>query len=164
MSKVDMRCTYIGIDVTEEVIALNALKYDSPTRTFHVLDATRDRMPFADTVLCREVFFHLSFSDIWALVHNIQTSGASALIATNDMSTGFNSDIVSADFRLLNLFRSPFRFPSPILSIPDVEVSPKRTLDVWRVSDLPNCPKSVARRVNSFGNAVVAREDDLGSF
>jgi SAM-dependent methyltransferase len=143
MSNVELGCAYIGIDIAPEVIALNKLNYDSPTRTFYGLDATRDRLPLADTVLCREVLFHLSFADIWAFIHNIRSSGALMLIATNDVVTGFNSDIVSGDFRILNLAKSPFRFPRPFLSIPDDEVSLKRTLEVWRVSDLPKCPKSL---------------------
>ena len=90
-----------------------------------------------DTVLCREVLFHLSFNDIRLLIQNLRANGVSILIATNDVATGFNSDIVSGDFRLLNLTKPPFRFPSPELSIPDDGVSPGRVLGAWHIKNLP---------------------------
>ncbi len=83
------------------------------------------------------MLFHLSFRDIWSFIHNLRANGILTLIATNDSGTSFNADILSGDFRLLNLTKSPFRFPPPQISISDDEVSAGRVLAVWQVSALP---------------------------
>jgi len=137
MRTLPLDCRYMGIDVAEDVIASNLRQYSSEDRIFTVLDATREPLPAADTVLCREVLFHLSFDDICHFVRNLRASSAVNLIATTDVATAFNADIISGDFRLLNLRKSPFRFRPPALSIRDDALSPGRVLGVWRVSELP---------------------------
>jgi hypothetical protein len=84
--------------------------------------------------------FHLSFRDIWRIVECVRNSGALYLIATNDSALKLNGDIISGDFRSLNLRRPPFCFPTPELSIPDSGVDPDRVLAVWSVSALPCFP------------------------
>jgi len=128
---------YIGIDIVPSVVAANKALYASERRAFSQLDATQDPLPEADTILCREVMFHLSFHDIWRLLENIRRSRCTYLIATNDDGLRYNADILSGDFRMLNLFKSPLLFPNPVRSIPDDGVLPDRTLSVWRVADLP---------------------------
>ena len=137
LQAVPLDCDYVGIDVVGRVIELDTRDFGSPRRVFHALDATRDALPPADTALCREVLFHLSFDDIRALIRNVARSGVTTLIATNDANTAINSDILSGDFRMLNLRRPPFRFPRPGVCIPDDGVSPGRVLAVWRIADLP---------------------------
>jgi hypothetical protein len=137
MRDVKLDCGYIGIDVARMVIALNVRTYGSASRTFLTLDATQDSLPAADTALCREVLFHLSFADIWALLRNVRASGVRRIIATTDSATDFNADILSGDFRLLNLTKPPFRFPSPATFISEDESVPGRALAVWSMSELP---------------------------
>ena len=137
MRDLSIDCQYIGVDVAQKIVDLNVRKYASPRRSFYAIDATKDRLPSADTVLCREVLFHLSFDDIRALIRNLSASGFSTLIATDDRASFFNADILSGDFRLLNLTRPPFCFPRSDLCIPDDEVSPGRILPVWNISSLP---------------------------
>jgi SAM-dependent methyltransferase len=122
MKEVAFPYRYIGVDVVHDVIETNDTLYRSEQRSIQVMDATPDPIPQADTILCREVLFHLSFRDIWCLVENIRRSGSSFLIATNDPDIKYNADILSGDFRLLNLTKPPFRFPRPELCIPDDEV------------------------------------------
>jgi SAM-dependent methyltransferase len=137
MKEVAFPNRYIGVDIVHDVIAANDRLYRSEQRSFQEMDATRDPLPQADTILCREVLFHLSFRDIWRLVENIRRSGSSFLIATTDHDIKYNADILSGDFRILNLTKPPFRFARPELSIPDDEVSQGRVLAVWSVSELP---------------------------
>jgi SAM-dependent methyltransferase len=139
MKEVPFLLKYVGIDIAPGVIEANNALYHSEQRSFQVLDATLDPLPQADTILCREVLFHLSFQDIKRLVKNIRKCGSSFLIATNDNDLKYNADILSGDFRMLNLCRSPFFFPSPAQSIPDDGVLPHRTLSAWKVADLPDC-------------------------
>ena len=149
MKEVRIPCAYIGVDIVREVIEANIAAYGSPERTFRTLDATCDPLPPADTVLCREVLFHLSFRDVWRLVENVRTSGASFLIATSDSGLKLNADILSGDYRYLNLQRPPFSFPPPIVSIQDSCVEPNRVLAVWKVSTLPPKPRSITPRLSS---------------
>ena len=140
MKEVSFPFTYLGIDIVPEVIAANNAHYRSDRRSFQVLDATSDLLPSAGTILCREVLFHLSFSDIGLLLKNVRQSGASFFIATNDNSLKYNADIRSGDFRLLNLHRAPFNLPVSHQSIPDAGVAEFRTLSAWRLADLPDHP------------------------
>jgi SAM-dependent methyltransferase len=137
MSKIELPCKYVGIDVVPGVIEQNLTAFGSGNRTFYTLDATSSSLPYADTVLCRELLFHLSFDHIRSFLENIRKSEIKTLIATTDDVTSFNSDIVSGDFRLLNLMKAPFRFAEPECSIPDDEVTSGRTLGVWNMNQLP---------------------------
>jgi hypothetical protein len=103
---------------------------------FVCLDAVEDTLPESDAVLCREVFFHLSFGDINRALANVCRTRARFLIATCDMETAVNADIITGDFRLLNLRKHPFAFPPPIEQIIDNEVSSQRILGVWTIEDV----------------------------
>ncbi|MBV8141799.1 MAG: class I SAM-dependent methyltransferase [Verrucomicrobia bacterium] len=144
MRHVEGEWEYIGIDVVEALIRRNQIRYGEAKRTFVVLDATSARLPKGDTVLCREVLFHLSFHNIFAVLDNIVHSRAKHLVATSDSSVWFNSDIKNGDFRPLNLSRPPFRFPTPISEIADDRVLNGRKLGLWRVDQIPRswvtCP------------------------
>jgi 2-polyprenyl-3-methyl-5-hydroxy-6-metoxy-1,4-benzoquinol methylase len=137
MKEVELPSRYIGADIVGKVIEENSNLYASAGRTFQVLDATRDPLPEADTILCREVLIHLSFTDIWRLIENVRTSGALFFVATNDSGIRLNADIRSGDFRLVNLRQAPFRFPEPLRSLSDDHVAPGRTVAAWAVSSLP---------------------------
>jgi hypothetical protein len=58
-----------------------------------------------------------------------------ALVSSNDLR--LNADIVSGDFRFLNLQRAPFRFPAPRFSMWDNAVAADRVLAGWEVANLP---------------------------
>jgi hypothetical protein len=137
MNDITLPCPYIGVDIVPAVIKLNVEHYSCAGRSFHVVDATNSPLPAANTVLCREMLFHLSFQDIWKTIANIKRGGAMFLLATNDEGVRFNSDILTGDFRLLNLLRAPFSFPRPVLAIPDNAVNPDRVISVWDTSALP---------------------------
>jgi SAM-dependent methyltransferase len=142
LKEIMLPMTYIGVDIVRDVIRANVAQFGSEKRTFLVLDATSDPMPSADTALCREVLFHLSFEDIWRVVENIRNCGAKYLIATTNNDIRLNADIISGDFRLLNLQKSPFRLPKAIFSLRDDAVAQDRVLSVWEVSAIPHGPKS----------------------
>jgi SAM-dependent methyltransferase len=137
MKEIQLPCEYIGIDIVRDLIEVNAIRYGGERRRFRALDATREPLPRADAVLCREVLFHLSFEDIWSLVENVRRSGTSFFIATTDSDLRLNADIVSGDFRFLNLRRAPFWFPVPSFSIWDNAVAADRVLAGWEVANLP---------------------------
>jgi SAM-dependent methyltransferase len=137
MKEITFQHKYIGVDIVPEVIETNNVMFRSKQRSFQALDATQDPLPQVDSILCRDVLFHLSFRDIWRLIENIRASGSLFLLATTDRGTNYNADIFSGDFRMLNLRKAPFFFPTPMQSILDDAVSPGRTLSAWKVTDLP---------------------------
>jgi hypothetical protein len=137
MNEVDLPCDYIGVDIVPELISHNTERYACPGRSFLLMDATTCILPPADTVLCREMLFHLSFEDIGRVMANVERSGARFLVSTNDEGLRVNADILSGDFRLLNLKKAPFFFPEPLVAVADNRVSPNRTLSVWDASNLP---------------------------
>ncbi|MEV0806071.1 class I SAM-dependent methyltransferase [Micromonospora sp. NPDC050200] len=137
MCQVDLGAVeYVGLDIVPSVIQANLDRYGAPQRSFRCLDAVTESLPRADAVLCREVLFHLSFADAERLLANVRSSGARHLIATTDTTTGFNSDIRTGDYRLLNLRRRPFAFPEPLHWIADDVVQSGRGVGVWRVEDI----------------------------
>jgi hypothetical protein len=145
MSEVELPCDYIGVDIVPELISRNTELYARHGRSFRVMDATTCVLPPADTILCREMLFHLSFEDISRVVANVKRTGTRFLVATNDEGLRLNADILSGDFRLLNLKKAPFFFPEPHATLPDNRVSPDRTLSIWEISSLPVHDKLVVR-------------------
>jgi len=137
MKEVELPGKYIGVDIVSDVIEADEAAYGSDRRIFQRLDATRDPLPSADTILCREILFHLSFRDIWRVIENVHRSGASFFIVTNDTKLTVNADILSGDFRMLNLHKAPFLFPVPSTTIPDDCVASGRILGVWKVATIP---------------------------
>lgn len=129
---------YTGLDIVPSLIDGLSREFQSETRRFLHLDATRDALPEGDVAVCREVLFHLSFEDVWRVVQNVKRSGYSYLLATSDSNIWFNANISSGDHRPLNLQRAPFRFPSPFATICDDKVSDGRYLCAWPVSGLPD--------------------------
>jgi hypothetical protein len=136
MSTIDIPAYYIGIDVVQSVIERNIALHANAHREFRCVDAINEEIPDADTILCREILFHLSFKDIHHLLRNFAKKPRTWLIATTDIMTFFNADIRSGDFRILNLRRSPFKFPEPDFVIDDSGLICGRQLGIWRFDRL----------------------------
>jgi hypothetical protein len=144
MSTIDLGVDYIGVDVVPSVVQRNAEAHGSARRRFLCRDALSDDLPDADTVLCREVLFHLGFDEIAALLRNVASKPRRWLIATTDASTWFNADIRCGDYRVLNLQLPPFRFPAPDYTIDDSAQIPGRQLAVWAFDRLPAKPSNTS--------------------
>ena len=136
MSKLELPCNYLGLDIVENVVERNRAAYSKPGVDFRRLDAVAEPIPDCNAVLCREVIFHLSFVDGLELIKNIKRH-SEWLIITTDTTIWFNSDIPSGDFRMLNLECRPFRFPRPERELRDDGFVSGRRLSVWRTASLP---------------------------
>lgn len=126
---------YIGADVVPELIARNRRLYGREGRSFLALDITKDRLPRADAVLCRDCLIHLSFESIAAAVANFKRSGARYLLCTTHASVTENVPCRDGGWRNVNLHLPPFKFPPPLKMIVEDEELGKR-LGVWRLKDL----------------------------
>ena len=149
MQKIGLSCSYTGVDIVPSVIAHNQKEFSTPQRSFICLDAITEDIPAADAVFCREVLFHLSFADSMSLIRNVYKSGSRFFLATTERATGYNSDIDSGDWRILNLQISPYSFGPPIMEIADDSVSVGRIIGVWRREDFPVWAKTRPERAAS---------------
>lgn len=105
---------YIGADIVPELIRLNQQQYAGPARRFEVIDMTRDALPAADLLLCRDCWVHLSFADIHRALANLKQSSIRYLLTTTFVAGQKNEDITTGDWRVLNLELPPFNFPPPL--------------------------------------------------
>ena len=104
---------YTGVDVVPDIIEANQRKYGCPTRQFRIADICQDALPCADLILCRDCLVHFSFADIARAIANLRCSGSRYLLTTTFTRLQANVDIVTGEWRPLNLLLPPFRFPLP---------------------------------------------------
>ena len=128
---------YFGADIVPAVIAANE-KFERPGVSFVVADLTRDKLPAAEAVLCRDCLQHVSYRDISAILANFRRTGACWLLLTNFPEVQNNrNQFTGVRWRRLNLQLPPFNFPDPIETLSDGgDVNP-RQLSLWRLRDLP---------------------------
>lgn len=129
---------YIGADIVAELIAANQEKYGNATRRFVQRDLVTDALPTVDMILCRDCLVHLCFRDIRAMLQNFQRSESMYLLTTTFPQQPKNWDIVTGEWRGLNLQRSPFHWPEPLYLLN--EQCPERAdkcLGLWKIADLP---------------------------
>lgn len=132
---------YLGIDIVPELIARNEKCLGGARRAFEVRDLTRDPLPQADVILCRDCWIHLSYHYIARALDNFRRSGSLYLLTTTYRGLPENRDILTGQWRPLDLELPPFRFPPPLrrLHEKDCEVDGlrlERGLGLWRLRDL----------------------------
>ena len=115
---------YIGADIVKQLIVDNNKKYKNDKTSFINVDLTKDPIPKVDLMICRDCIFHLSYSDTMAVLNNFLASGTTYLLATTHKSPAGpennlivdNRDIISGDYRLIDLFAPPYNFPPSALA------------------------------------------------
>jgi hypothetical protein len=124
--------TYIGGDIVEPLVARNTALYGDAKRSFQVMDIRRDPLPASDLWICRDVLFHLSNADVYAVLRNFLNNDISYFLVTTHPERGRNRDIPTGSWRRLNLEREPFFFPPPLARIDDrAEGLPAREMCLW---------------------------------
>ena len=108
----DVNVDYSGFDIVASVIERNAAHNSGERVTFEVADICKDPLPDCDLLIIRDCLFHLSLDDIDLVLRNIAAVNYKFLLTTTHKTPeGFvNSDIVSGDFRIMDLFEPPFCF------------------------------------------------------
>lgn len=131
---------YLGIDIVPELIVHCRERHGGERRTFMHGDITRDALPRADVILCRDCLVHLSFEDALAAVRNFKRSQSRYLLATTFIAFPENFNITTGEWRRLNMERHPFNFPPPDRQIdeycPHPDGADKR-LGLWRLENVP---------------------------
>lgn len=118
MERVDLDgIKYIGGDIVPSIIGINQRLHGSESRRFALLDLTRDELPDADVLLCRDCLVHLSYANIRAVLANIARSNIRYLLMTTFPGRGGNRDVQDGDWRTLDFQAPPFSFSEPLLTI-----------------------------------------------
>lgn len=143
MRKVDIsKVDYVGADIVEELIKSNIRQYSMRENLkFQVLNLITDQLPESDMIIVRDCFVHLSYEDIDGAIKNIKSSNSKYLLTTTYLNCYINNDIVTGNWRPLNLQKEPFSFPSPILVInenptEDNKQDKSKCMALWDISKL----------------------------
>jgi len=142
MANVELRgISYVGGDVVPEIVERNQRECGSADREFHHLDLTGSDLPAADLILCRDCLVHLSNADIESALHNIARSDIRWLLTTTFPEEAENVDIVTGDWRPIDLTKPPFDLPPPVELVNEGCTEHEgafadKSLGLWPVSDL----------------------------
>jgi hypothetical protein len=125
---------YIGCDIVEPLVQQLSNNYSSETVRFLYLDITKDPLPEADLMICRDCLPHLSYADTQAVLVNFVSSGIPYLLTSTYTDGTFrNHDIATGDYRRTDLYSAPYNFPGdPVAIIEDwIPPYPERTMCLW---------------------------------
>lgn len=118
MKEVDLtKIKYIGADIVKEIIQENNINYQTKNISFQHCNLITDSLPKTDLIFCRDCLVHLSYSDIYSALNNMINSGTKYLLTTTFTDKRENRDIVTGQWRPINLERPPFSLPRPTLVI-----------------------------------------------
>ena len=107
---------YVGIDVSDYVLAETIKKYQTDTIKFQVMDATKDELPRADIIILKDVLEHLGFDQIELILN--KTRNYKYVLIQNDINIleTTNYDIENGKYRKLDITKNPFFFGAKLVS------------------------------------------------
>jgi SAM-dependent methyltransferase len=113
--------SYVGVEVVEELAALDQERHGGAGRRFVSLDVTRDALPRVDLILCRDCLVHLKNRQVQAALRNFRRSGSRYLLATTFTGPHPNEEAPLGGWRPLNLERPPFGLDAPLRVIEEAD-------------------------------------------
>jgi len=126
---------YLGGDIVPDLIFKNREFFaDRVNVRFEVMDITKDDLPKVDIIICRDCLVHLSYKDIFKSISNIKKNNCNFLLATSFIDRKRNYNILTGDWRPINLEKKPFNFP-----IPQLIINENCTEDNGKYSDKSMC-------------------------
>lgn len=140
---------YIGGDIVQELIEDNKKKYEKDNVTFIEIDITKETLPEADIMICRDCLFHLPMKMIWEFLDNFTRSEIPLLLTTSHVNRDgkIKNECVGVVgcFNFLDLFSSPYNFPHDYLySIDDwIEGYPERKMYLWTKEQIKRVVKNI---------------------
>jgi hypothetical protein len=144
MRHADLRgVSYLGGDIVAALVERNRQRFGRDGVAFTRIDLTADPLPRSDLVFCRDCLVHLSYENVFKALRNIKASGSRYLLTTSFSATPVNYDIVTGDWRALNLNRAPFHLPAPIAVVEEDHAGvqaeyPDKVMMLWPVERIPD--------------------------
>jgi hypothetical protein len=130
---------YYGFDIVDDLITTNSRKFGTSGKVFQWADITSSQLPKVDLIFCRDCLVHLSYDAIDKAIKNVKSSGSKYLLTTS-FTAHENRDIVSGNWRPINLESEPFRFPKPLAiyneHCTEDEKYRDKSLALWKIQDL----------------------------
>jgi SAM-dependent methyltransferase len=142
MKNVDLKgVNYIGADIVEEIIKENKSNSHRGNISFQKLNLAADELPKVDLIFCRDCLVHFSFGDIRNALQNICRSDSSYLLTTTFTARPGNHDIMTGQWRPINLELEPFSLPKPTLIIDEKCTEgdgryADKSLGLWRIAEI----------------------------
>ena len=132
---------YTGADIVADLIEQNNRNYADESKSFKKLNVLKDPLPAADLIFCRDCFVHFSNEDIFIALEKIKVSSAGYLMTTTFTECEENVDIVTGDWRIINLQIPPFSLPEHVLILNEGCTEgdgtyADKSLGLWKISDL----------------------------
>jgi hypothetical protein len=135
LKNADLRSVeYTGADIVDEIVEKNKREFGADGRRFLKLNLLEDELPQSDLVFCRDCLVHFSFNDISKALANVCKSGSTYLLTTSFIEHTNDQDILTGQWRPLNLLAAPFSLPRP-----DRIIDEKCTEGGGRYSDKSLC-------------------------
>jgi len=140
MQKVNLNCVnYLGADIVTDLVTKNNQQHASQGIKFEKLNILEASLPTVDLILCRDCLVHFSYADIHRAIESVIKSGSTYWLTTT-FPANKNYDIITGDWRPINLQDAPFFFPEPLYSYSELCIEDERyankSLAVWRIADL----------------------------
>lgn len=110
---------YMGVEVVQKLIDNNRKKYGSDLIQFVKLDATKEELPAADLMICKDVMIHLTNTDVHAIL--AQCSKYRYCLITNDVAPVHNNNLNNENFvrnfyaRNVDITKPPFNVKGKVL-------------------------------------------------
>lgn len=146
---------YIGVDIVKEIIEENKQKFNKKGYAFYKMDMSKDVLPKADMILCRDCLVHFSFKDAVSTIKRFKKSGTRYLLTTTFTKRLQNTDTITGVWRPINLQLSPFNFPNPIKLINEKcsqaeGIYADKSLGLWLLEDIWKFKCNVRREGASY--------------
>ena len=144
MRKLNMKnINYTGLDIVQKAIDENNKKYKKNNVNFYFSDITSSELPKGDLMFVRDCLVHFSFKDIKKSIFRIKQSKSKYLMTTSFVNLQTNSDILTANWRPINLEKKPFNFPEPIIAINEEceemdGIYSDKCICLWEIEKLPD--------------------------
>lgn len=132
-------CSYIGIDIVEDLIQRNRAIFGA-NREFRHLNLLENVVDKVDLIICRDMLAHLTYEQIFTALRNFKKSGSKYILVTTNVLKQSNVDMPNTgECRFLNLERAPFNFPRPLALIEEdvpFELERGKHLALWFLDDI----------------------------
>lgn len=142
-SELFTKYVYRGVDIVDDLITANKIKFGTSTIKFNQGNITSYKFPKNfDIFICRNCLVHLSTENIILALKNIVKAQPRFIALTNFIfKDRLYKNINDGDWRPLNFYNAPFNFPPAFYEIneqcnEDNGIYTDRHLSIWKLEQI----------------------------